>query len=153
MDALRAWTLSFCFACIVAGLMGRISSERDRFPVIKLVLALYILTAAFLPLRAAGEAELPALAFAAQAMPAPDVQVLALEAAQRELSDQIARALAAAGIECRSVDVRLARSGQEVAVERVTVGVAPGQKADGARQVVARAMGAEVPVVLQEEGS
>lgn len=156
MDVLRAWTLSFCFACIVAGLMGRISSERNRFPVIKLVLALYILTAAFLPLRAAGEAQLPALSPAAKAVSAPDapdIQALTLEAAQRELSGQIARALDGAGIKYRSVDVRLARDGQEVTVERVTIAIAPGQNADGARRAVARAMGAETPVVLQEEGS
>ena len=153
MEALRSWTLSFCFACIVAGLMGRISSERNRFSVIKLVLALYILTAAFLPLRAGGRASLPALAPAAQAMPSPDVQALALDAARRELSGQVERALSAAGVAYRFVDVQLTCGGEEVEVERVTVGVSPVQKTDGAHEAVARAMGAEVPIVLQEEGS
>ena len=107
----------------------------------------------FLPLRAGGRASLPALAPAAQAMPSPDVQALALDAARRELSGQVERALSAAGVAYRFVDVQLTCGGEEVEVERVTVGVSPGQKTDGAHEAVARAMGAEVPIVLQEEGS
>ncbi len=93
MEQLRAWTLSFCFACIVAGLLGQLSAERKRFSVIKLVLALYILTAALLPLQSTDGASLPPLPQAAPAAAAPDAEALAIGAAEAQLAKTIGQAL------------------------------------------------------------
>lgn len=152
MEQLRTWTLSFCFACIVAGLLGQFSSERKRFSVIKLVLALYILTAALSPLQSGNEMRLPQLPQAAQPAAAPDTGALVMEAAEARLAKTIGQALTQAGIAHRGVSVRLVQESESVEVERVTVTAPPGQE-DAVRQTVIRAIGADVPVVLQEEGS
>lgn len=158
MEQLRAWTLSFCFACIVAGLLGQFSSERKRFSVIKLVLALYIVTAALSPLQSGAEMRLPQLpqaaqaAQAAQTAAAPDTAALALQAAEAQLAKTVAQALTQAGIAHRNVRVRLVRQNESVEVEQICITAPPGQE-DAVRQAVMRAVGADVPVVLQEEGS
>ena len=152
MEQLRAWTLSFCFACIVAGLLGQFSGERKRFSVIKLVLALYILTAALLPLQSGDGAPLPPLPQAAPTAAAPDTGTLAIEAAQAQLAKTIGQALTQAGIAHRAVAVRLVRERESVEVEQICITAPPGHE-DVIRQTVIRAVGADVPVVLQEEGS
>lgn len=152
MEQLRAWTLSFCFACIVAGLLGQFSSERKRFSVIKLVLALYILTAALSPLQSGDEMRLPQLPEAAQAAQTPDTGALVMAQAGARLSETVGQALTQAGIAHRAVDVRLVQEGESIEVERITVTAPPGQE-EVIRQTIIRAIGADVPVVLQEEGS
>lgn len=152
MEQLRAWTLSFCFACIVAGLLGQFSSERKRFSVIKLVLALYIVTAALSPLQSGAEMRLPQLPQAAQTAAAPDTAALALQAAEAQLAKTVAQALTQAGLAHRNVRVRLVRQNESVEVEQICITAPPGQE-DAVRQAVMRAVGADVPVVLQEEGS
>ena len=152
MEQLRAWTLSFCFACIVAGLLGQFSTERKRFSVIKLVLALYILTAALTPLRSGKGVQWPRLAEAAQTVAAPDTEALVLAQAEQQLAGTIEQALTQAGIGYRAVWVRLAQGSETVEVERVCVTAAPGQE-EAVRQTVRNVIGADVPVVLQEEGS
>ncbi|MBD5092828.1 MAG: hypothetical protein HDT26_00825 [Subdoligranulum sp.] len=152
MEQLRAWTLSFCFACIVAGLLGQFSSERKRFSVIKLVLALYILTAALSPLQSGDEMRLPQLPEAAQGAQTPDTGALVMAQAGAQLSETVGQALTQAGIAHRAVDVRLVQEGESIEVERITVTAPPGQE-EVIRQTIIRAIGADVPVVLQEEGS
>lgn len=152
MEQLRAWTLSFCFACIVAGLLGQFSIERKRFSVIKLVLALYILTAALVPLRSGEGVQPPRIVEAAQTVAAPDTGALVLAQAEQQLAGTIGQALAQAGIEHRAVSVRLTQGSETVEVERVCVTAAPEQE-NAVRQTVRNVIGADVPVVLQEEGS
>lgn len=155
MEQLRAWTLSFCFACVVAGLLGQLSSERNRFSVIKLVLALYIVTAALAPLQGEARPSAPTLpaAEAAQIAPAPDPQALAVQQAQQTLADAVGQALSREGIAHSAIAVRLFVRDGSLEVEQVTVTAPPGQNADAVRKTIARALGADVPVVLQEEGS
>lgn len=152
MEQLRAWTLSFCFACIMAGLLGQFSSERKRFSVIKLVLALYILTAALSPLQSGDGVRLPQLPEAAQTTAAPDTGALVMAQAEARLAGTIGQALAQAGIAHRAVGVRLVQENETIEVERITVTAPPGQE-EAVRQIVIRTIGADVPVVLQEEGS
>lgn len=152
MEQLRAWTLSFCFACIVAGLLGQFSSERKRFSVIKLVLALYILTAALSPLQSGDGVSLPQLPAAAQTAAAPDTKALVIAQAEAGLAETIGQALTQAGIAHRTVTVRLVQENETIGVEQITVTAPPGQE-EIIRQTVIRTIGADVPVVLQEEGS
>lgn len=152
MEQLRAWTLSFCFACIVAGLLGQFSIERKRFSVIKLVLALYILTVTFTPLQSGEGVQLPQLAGAAQTAAAPDTGALVMEAAEAQLARTIGQALTQAGIAYQAVSVRLVQESETIEVDWICVTAVPGQE-NAIRQTVIRVIGADVPVVLQEEGS
>lgn len=152
MEQLRAWTLSFCFACIVAGVLGQFSSERKRFSVIKLVLALYILTAALSPLQSGNGMRLPHLQRAAQTAATPDTGALVVGTAETQLAKTIGQALTQAGITHGAVSVRLVQESESIEVEWVCVTAPPGQES-AVRQTVIRVIGADVPVVLQEEGS
>lgn len=152
MEQLRAWTLSFCFACIVAGLLGQFSTGQKRFSVIKLVLALYILTAALAPLQSGERVQSPRLAGAAPAAAAPDTGALVIAQVETQLAKTIGQALTQAGIAHRAVWVRLAQGSETIEVERVCVTASPEQE-DAVRQTVTSVIGAPVPVVLQEEGS
>lgn len=153
MERLRAWTLSFCFACVVAGLLGQFSSERKRFSVIKLVLALYILTAALSPLQGEAGMRLPEPAAPAPAMAAPDTGALVMGTAEEQLAKAVGQALTQAGVAHGDVAVRLSQEGEAFEVEWVRVTAPPGQTQSAVRQAVSRALGADVPVVLREEGS
>ncbi|MEG1269984.1 MAG: hypothetical protein RSD54_01555, partial [Ruthenibacterium sp.] len=51
METIKAWTLSVCMACIIAGLLTQFTPAKSKFSVIKLVLTLYILITAFTPLQ------------------------------------------------------------------------------------------------------
>ena len=95
---------------------------------------------------------LPQLPAAAQTAAAPDTEALVMAQAEAGLAETIGQALTQAGIEHRAVRVRLAQENETIEVERITVTAPPGQE-EAVRQIVIRTIGADVPVVLQEEGS
>ncbi len=153
MEKLRVCVLVFCAACIVAGLAETLSSARKRFPVIKFVCTLYIVSVAFLPL-AAGETQLWSFSApeSARAVETPDTRRMALTAAQKTLSDETAAALRSAGIDCVSVRVTLGEQAGAAVVQSVVVTLPGGADEDGAARVVAQTLGEQTPVEVIREG-
>lgn len=140
MEWIKAWTLSICMACIVAGILQQIAPARARFSVIKLVLTLYILVSAFAPLQALRH---EGLDFAAPRLhlEAETVDTAALVAAQAE--ESLTQALAEA---CQGkVSVEMKNNNGSLVISQVRV------ENDSDKQTVYEMLG-DVPIDLQREG-
>lgn len=153
MDTLRTCVFVFCIACVVMGIMERLSMPRRRFSVIKLVGTLYILATVFVPLQSMKPAQwTPDIPDSPKTVQTPDTAQLVLTAAQEALAKRAEQALAAAGISFTGVDVSLAEQEDGVQFSRITVTVPDGADAAGAADVITQAMGVQAPVEVRKEG-
>lgn len=151
MDALRAWTLSVCLACVAAGILQHLAAGKGREPVIKLVLSLYILVTALAPLRQ-WRAILPELDLQGDTLPAAasiDTRRLALDSAEESLARSLEQALAGAGLDC-GVRVELQVSDDRAEIARVTLYGDADREA--AQQAVWQALGAQAPICWEDGG-
>ncbi len=154
METLRACIFSLCAACVVVGILERVSMSRGRFSVIKLVGTLYILATVFVPFKEmAGFQWTPELPTMPGAVETPDTARLVLTAAEQALATQVGRALEGAGIPFRAVEVVLDEQAGDVALRRVTVIVPAGADTQAAAQTAAQAIGAQAPVEVRGEGT
>ena len=140
MELMKAWALSICMACIVAGILQQIAPARARFSVIKLVLTLYILVSAFAPLQSLRDLDTNVDVPRLQAQ-TETVDTVALVAAQAENS--LSQTLTEA---CQDkVSVEMENNNGSLIITQVHV------QNDADAQIVQEMLGS-VPIELEKEG-
>ncbi|MEG1381994.1 MAG: hypothetical protein RSC73_07095 [Ruthenibacterium sp.] len=153
MEIIKAWTLSVCMACVIAGILCQFTQAKSKFSVIKLVLTLYILITAFTPLQMLRypdtRFDIPVLAPVETEI---DTNILLAAHTQKILERTVQRACKEAQCPIVSCTVTLTRSEFDFTVREVAVWPAQGSADETIRKTVQEALESDVPVVVQKEG-
>lgn len=153
LETIKAWTLSVCMACIIAGLLTQFTPAKSKFSVIKLVLTLYILITAFTPLQMLRYPDtrffIPVLAPVETAV---DTDAMIAAQTQKNLERTVERACTQARCPVLSNTVSLTQNDIDFTVNRVTIVAAQDSQTELIRKTVQQALGVNVPVVVQKEG-
>lgn len=153
MEIIKAWALSVCMACIVAGMLHQFTQTKSKYSVIKLVLTLYILITAFTPLQMLRypdtRFEIPVLLPIQDEI---DTQTLLAAQTQKILERTIVKACDAAQCPISSATVSIVQTASDITINQVTVQMPQAGTQAIACKTVQQALGTPVPVIVQKEG-
>ncbi|NCC06881.1 MAG: hypothetical protein EOM30_02255 [Clostridia bacterium] len=142
MENIKAWVLSICLASFAAGILQYIAPQNSRNSVIKLVLTLYILVAAFAPIQAL---KYPDTRIALpEVLPQEnivDAESVIKEQTKANIESQLYEICASAGCPLESVDISM----KNYEVISVT---ATAQNSEGAENAIKAQLGENTAVYV-----
>lgn len=145
MDGIKAWVLSICLASFAAGILQYLSPQNKHNSVIKLVLTLYILVAAFAPVQSL---KYPDTRIAVPEVPAQenivDTESIIKEQARANIEEQLYEACASKGYPLES----LTAVTKDYTVVSVTAVASDSENADAVKSILTSELGEQTVIIV-----